>query len=573
MKTIKRYTDYLLIAIVSFLIFSYIFDIWGKDILHIPFIYEGDGNFLLFNLKTLIKTGSIWECDYVGAPYGNIFYDYPNCDSFHILIMFLIGKLFNNNWVASMNVYYMLGFVLLSVITLYVLKKIGISKKTAFIGAILYTFLPYHFMRLGHLLLASYYMVPISILFCIKYFRGELVLDIKKIVCKDNIVNFILFVIIGTTGLYYAYFTCFFFCIIIFLKIIEKKFKYILNIILGILSIIIGISINFIPNLIYWLSSNQNSLSVQRDLTGGETYSFKLWQFIMPINGHRISILANIRNLMNKFPMLNENTEALGIIMSIGLFVLIFSIFVFANYNINKDIKNLSLLNLAAILLATCGGASTILGIILPQIRAYNRISVFIAMFCIVTICILIDYILIENKFKIKLFHNHIISYSIIFLIGIFGVFDQTSVNYRWNYEGIKQNYESDKSFIKQIENLKEDGAMIYQMPYVKFPESPPIINMIDYSHFKGYLHSDKLKWSYGVMKGTEGDIWMQSINEMSMLDRYHTIVQAGYSGIYIDRYAYTQEEIVTLENELRKIIGTEPILSEDGRLEYFDIR
>ena len=49
-------------------------------------------------------------------------------------------------------------------------------------------------------------------------------------------------------------------------------------------------------------------------------------------------------------------------------------------------------------------------------------------------------------------------------------------------------------------------GAMVFQLPYRRFPETQPLARMADYDLMRGYLHSDDLRWSYGFMKGRPGD-------------------------------------------------------------------
>ena len=48
---------------------------------------------------------------------------------------------------------------------------------------------------------------------------------------------------------------------------------------------------------------------------------------------------------------------------------------------------------------------------------------------------------------------------------------------------------------------------MIFQMPYRPFPEAPALGAIADYDLFRGYLHSDDLRWSYGIVKG-RGEDW-----------------------------------------------------------------
>jgi hypothetical protein len=114
-------------------------------------------------------------------------------------------------------------------------------------------------------------------------------------------------------------------------------------------------------------------------------------------------------------------------------------------------------------------------------------------------------------------------------------------------------------------------GSMVFQLPYVPFPENPPLNNMLDYDLFKGYLHSKNLRWSYGAMAGRNNN-WHQLISEEPLDNLLTKISLVGFNGIYIDRYGYSDYG-KQLEMELQQKLGIEPIVSEDKRLAFFNMQ
>ena len=42
------------------------------------------------------------------------------------------------------------------------------------------------------------------------------------------------------------------------------------------------------------------------------------------------------------------------------------------------------------------------------------------------------------------------------------------------------------------------------------------------------------------------------------------------FSGIYIDRRAYEEEELTTLEGSLKQILNEEPMISDNENLSFF---
>ena len=94
---------------------------------------------------------------------------------------------------------------------------------------------------------------------------------------------------------------------------------------------------------------------------------------------------------------------------------------------------------------------------------------------------------------------------------------------------------------------------------------------MVDYSHFRGYLHSKTLRWSYGTMKGREGDSWQRRVAAKPLSELVDALALAGFSGIYVDRYGYSDQG-EKLEAALQDLLATKPIVSANKRLSFFNL-
>jgi phosphoglycerol transferase len=112
---------------------------------------------------------------------------------------------------------------------------------------------------------------------------------------------------------------------------------------------------------------------------------------------------------------------------------------------------------------------------------------------------------------------------------------------------------------------------MIFQLPYIPFPEYPSVNQMKDYDHFRAYLHSKNLRWSYGAMKGREGDVWQKQISSAPLSELVLKLAFAGFNGIYIDRYGYVDKG-AQIESEIAEKLGSNPVISGNGRLVFFNM-
>ena len=125
---------------------------------------------------------------------------------------------------------------------------------------------------------------------------------------------------------------------------------------------------------------------------------------------------------------------------------------------------------------------------------------------------------------------------------------------------------------MRAIERTVPRGALIFQLPFATFPESPPLANMQDYDLLRGYLHSDHLRWSYGTIRGREENAWFRQTAALPARQLVETLGWAGFSGISINRLGFSDSG-AGVERELRDVLGSLPIQSPDEELAFYGLR
>lgn len=578
---------YTLDILICILILIWVLKLWMVN-MNIPFLYVGDSLFTGMLIKGMIEHGWYLHNISVGMPYGLKMYDYPSADSLHYILIKIIS-LFHPSYAWAVNVYYLATFPLTAISALFVFRKFNISYPSSIVGSLLYTFLPYHFMRgENHLFLASYYMIPLIVMVILwiyldddplffKYIQGgknlKLYLSPKAWVC------IIICLITASAGVYYAFFACIFLLVIGISACISHNDAHRLVAACILIAIIsFGVIGNMAPNLLYEYQNGKNMLVAQRYPLETETYGLKISQLLLPISGHRVPLLSRLKNIYNmQAPLVNENdTASLGVIGSLGFLLLLGWPFyrlssksIPYNQKISDMVNSLSILNLSALLYGTIGGFGVLFSLIVSsEIRALNRISVYIAFFSIISLFSFLEFLYIKYCRSIRWKSLYILILGIILIVG---VLDQTNNSFILSYKNTENEYLNDEHFVNEIESSVPKGAMIFQLPYVPFPENPPVYKMTDYDLFKGYLHSNTLKWSYGTMKGRDGDLWQQKVTALPTDKMLEELSFAGFSGIYLDSYGYSDMGI-NMEANLSKILNTQPIVSDNKRLLFFNM-
>lgn len=563
----RTWMEYLFLNILVLVGLTLILELWRTNIFRYPINSGGDATQTLYGNKLLSETWLFGYSKRISYPYYAYMSDFPNSGIFINTIRWIEFGLISNSAFA-INLIYIIGYLLSASTAYWSLRKLEITKMVAGVVAIMYAFLPFHFMRnIAHLTIGMYWPVPIFLYSLINYLKGNngYVRNQKGHLCKDSILHIAILFVLGGHSVYYTYFSCFFVCVTIVLLVIRKEQWAIIKQAIVDLAVLLGtLSITVIVYVINVFRYGGNDSVAVRKSGDVETYALKIGQLLMPVKGHRLSFLADWKADYNKLPLTTENEMAtLGILFSVGFILLIVELI--KKTHEDEDVYICSSLNIAAVLLATVGGVSSIIATFFAQIRCYNRISVFIAFLAAVCFAKVI------NKYALKISSQKIYIVICVIVLAI-GIFDQTTQSFIPNYESINAEWDSDKKFVSYIEEIEGEGAKIYQMPYTYYPESTGVNNMAGYDLTKGYIHSKTLVWSFGAYKGREGDVWNSYVSSLDLEEQVQAIFLNGFDGIYVDSYGFTKDEFPTVIDELEKYTQSFPSVSDNGRLYYFSL-
>ena len=75
------------------------------------------------------------------------------------------------------------------------------------------------------------------------------------------------------------------------------------------------------------------------------------------------------------------------------------------------------------------------------------------------------------------------------------------------------------------------------------------------YEHYKAYLHSKTLRWSYSAPRGEQEDKWQQTVAAEPVPELVKSVREAGFAGIYINRDGY-EDHAAKLESELASTLA-----------------
>jgi phosphoglycerol transferase len=531
--------------------------------------YDGDALVSAMSVKTVIDNGWFFTNPYLSAPTIFNMADFPLVESFHFILIKIIS-IFSHNYAVVINIFYLLTFPLITLSAFYVFQRLGLNYLFSIPASLLFAFLPDHFWRgESHLFLSAYYAVPLYILFAYEVFTKPPF--VKKSGALKQVCYIVITIAAASTGVYYAFFGAFFILIAgIVSSINYKKFLPFLNALIFISIISITVIINVTPNIIYHTKHGDNANVATRLPQESEAYGLKIDQMLFPITGHRLAFLNEFKTKYDSTTPLSGtgSLDSIGTIASIGFIsLIIFLLIRKRSFFDNQDsLYFISIMNISAILLATVGGFGSIFAyLISPQIRCYDRMNIFIGFFGLFAFFLIVQKVITKKKKSI--FIASVIAFSLL----IFGIWDQIAIEpfkNLWNSPLVKAEFQSDSDYAKQIEALMSKNAMIFQLPHIPFPEDSTGY----YLPAKQYLHSHTLKWSYGSMRGRTTNDWSTKVSNQAISEMLSTLSFAGFSGLSIDRVLY-KNNAAELEKQLSNTLHQQPLVSQNGRLAFYDIR
>lgn len=537
----------------------------------------GDGAAMAMHIRSIQENGlsGLYYNPRIGAPNkGSHLVDANGVDFMLGLMIWLLDKVFHPS--TARLYYYTLIFTFVAVAWSMSLlfKKLNVNVWVNFVFSSLYALGPYHFYRyLGHMAIGNAFTVPLAILLCL-YIIG-IVNDNTK---KERIQYAIYGLMVGLGCAYFTFFAFVIMSVAVLMKLlISKSIRQTMDRIWVFGITVLGFLLSRLPAIILNMEKGKNSIGFARSAAEQEIYGLKIIQMLLPVSYSKVDFLRKMTADYNVSGVqVTENVmSSLGIIASIGFCVLcglfFYSFFTKELYKNHgrwmhdwKLIDFLSVSTLSLVLAGSIGGFGEIFNIIVtPQIRCYNRASIYITCFGVIIMAYLVN-CLCQRK-------RGIAAVLAVILL-IIGLYDQVVVNDAKNGQvltvALQDSYEK---FFGEVQTVMGDDAMIYELPYMSYPEAAPINGLVSGKHFVGYLLTEGIRWSYGGIKGRDKKARKLNIDNGMSYTFLNKLLKAGFDAVYIDMDGYAEGDTSVLDFYYGT--GIEPLVSDDGKLYLWDIR
>jgi hypothetical protein len=556
MRHEKLLTGVVLCLLIA-LIWSWVFNRTSLIAWQTPLSYAGDGWFNLGVAKAFMD-GDIFpvlsKCvAHLNAPFSANWNDWPMTEELIYATIGWLGKAVGLFLAA--NVMVMLAHVLAGLSFWYVCKELNYRPAFAFAGAVLFAFSNYSIARnFEHITLIYYWHVPLMLLVTWWVYSSR-VIQFKS---RQWILAVVIAAVSGTLSPYYTWMFLQFLGFAVLLHLARKQYRLIWFPLLLIGVTATGFLVMNADTLIYLLFHGKNHQAVVRNLAGLELYALKIPDLVFPPAYHPWRWLAKYgQNHYYLISMIKGEIGSpyLGIVGLAGLFWLTAT----GMYYFLQDRLQLIPVHLWQVLwvllYALVGGLNLLLGTFgFIFFRCTNRYSIFI-----LAIVLLFLVRQLSHKCPVK----WVIPLAFVITVG--GLWDQLPPKVpSAQVQRTADFVQSDRNFTRKLESQMTPDSLAFQLPVAEFPEIPPIHQMNAYEHFRPYLFTQHLHYSYGTDKGRNDANWQIELSKSAPADMVAKLEIYGFSAIIINRKGY-EDKGARLIGEL--VSANRPVLADNGDL------
>jgi hypothetical protein len=427
-------------------------------------------------------------------------------------------------------------------------RWLGHRREWATAGALLFAFC-YHNVTRGfaHLSLILTYTVPLVLLSCWLVARSQRL----GLTSKGTLLCCITAMAVGIGDPY----NLFLFLQLMSWAIVARWLsgRNARNCRIGVMAMAIAGGIFFLVNADVWLAASGEGAVplIARNYGGVEQYALKPIELLLPPADHRIGGFAfwgqrYLRWSDWRGESFSPYLGAFGVIGFSGLI----AAFCVAVLRGQAARVGLGLQAAWILIFSVIGGVNSVLALFfgLQMFRGTNRYSIFILALALVFL------VAAASRFARR--YSRLTSVAVATLVTLVGLWEEIPLSRGlMQVTTSNQRFLSDRNFGAAMERLLPAGAMVFQLPFLEFPEARPINRLEDYELFRPFLHTSTLRFTYGALKHRARSQWYREYAHLPLADLVTRLEANGFSAIYVNRLGYADngDAIVAALNRLGK--------------------
>jgi phosphoglycerol transferase len=426
-------------------------------------------------------------------------------------------------------------------------------------------------MSRQHIMLGGLYPVPLAVWLTVRVFHGAEFLArhpttgrlAPPFLSARGFGAVAVCALIACTGAYYAFFTCGLLVVAgVAAAVRGRSLLAPLPAVVFVALIAGGLAANLAPALAYRNTHGPNP-ELKRPVAEGNEWALRPAELLLPSPYHRSKKFGAISTRYTTAFQGTVNPvtavfSPLGVAVAVGLLIGLASL-VRRGDGVERT---LGVLLVVALLIAVSGGFGALFNLFVsPWVRGYYRLGVFIGFLAAVSLALALTRLAPPTAGR---WRRAAVGVASLALVG-FGLYDQTPRPIWWEYDRRAAEFEADRRFVRAVEAALPDGAAVFHLPFVLYPEPGYVSEIDNYTPSLGYLHSDGLRWGYGAMRGRAAGEWQKAVSGLPAGELMTALTDRGYEAVWVDRWGYPGR-VSAVEADLAMLAPDPPLVSENGR-------
>jgi hypothetical protein len=535
---------------------------WTWESWQVPTDYSGDSLEILARIEAAAAGETLplrpQMMKRLGAPFGANWSAYPASDLPLVNAMGFVARFVGVNVAANFAL--LLASVTAAVSFYGCARFLRWRWEWAFATALVFAFTFQSFGRgLPHLMLAFSWTVPLALLTC------ALVAGSRRIRLRSAVGVGCLVVAfaLGVSNPYNLFFYLQLMLWALLLQLFGRRRQE--NLAVGLASMavaVVGLGIMEAPTLLYTTDKAANSPLV-RNYGGTERYALKPIELFLPPSTHRSEQLAFFGHRYLRWSEWRGEAFApyLGVVGIVALIWLAYETLL--RVVRRRGLPGGALPALWVVAFASLGGVTNIVAFFtgLHVFRATNRFSIFLSAIVLL--------FLAARLSRVSMRWPRWASVTAALLVGALGVWEEVP---RKAPEEVRRlataRLKADREFGGKLEATLPPRAMIFQLPVVVFPEAPSPHAMSPYDHFRPYLATHDLRFTYGALRGRARGRWQREMGALPAAELVRKLERYGFAGLYINRDGYADRGEELLANLAR--LGRTEVIEDALKQQVF---
>lgn len=514
----------------------------------VPLQYEGD----TFEQLGWIKAAS--EFNYIpfaskinhrlGAPYAANWNDYPIYEEILTFVLGLTARWFGLMEASNFS---MILSYLPSALAFYACcRMLKYRKLWSFVAAVLFGFTFYNSRRhIFHFVLAFSYVVPLCILTC------WLILAAKRLPLWGRWFWFCVGIslLMGLSNPYSLYMFLQLLCFSIVLNWWrDRDFTRLKVGLMCIGAAAIGFISTNLDTLSYAYFHGNNSAAIPRNYAQTEIAGLKPMEMVVPPANHNSDVLAAIgEKYAREAPIKGELFSPYLGVVAFSALLWMTGEFIWRILNRRARwvgrIPAHTMQCIWILAYSVIGGVNNIFALGgLYLFRSANRYSLFISTICMLFFAARMS--VVTRRWKPQT------SWAVAIGIMLVGLLDELPRPTKHAETlALAATVQNDAAFGQAMESALPGGAMVFQLPVMRFPEGGPVRGIQEYDMLRPYFHTKALHFSYGSNQGRPREDWQFIVEKLTPAEMASRLEKFGFSAIYINRKGYADRGEDLLKN------------------------